>query len=82
MKDRTRDTLLNIVKNNVYTPWPNEDDNFKTRIYSDCLSSYQSSDFGALGYKLNKVNHSIWFGQGLFHKYCGRPLVPLMTFLA
>ena len=67
MNDRTRDTLLNSVKNNVYTTGPNTDEDFKTGIYSDCFSSYQASDFSALGFKLNKLNHSVWFGQGLFH---------------
>ena len=59
MNDRTKNTLLNIIKNNVYTPGPFCDEDFKTRIYSDCFSSYQTSDFQALGFKLNKVNHSI-----------------------
>ena len=35
MDDRTRDTLLNLVKNNVYTTDPNNDEDFKTRIYSN-----------------------------------------------
>ena len=59
MNDRTKNTLLNIIKNNVYTTGPFCDEDFKTRIYSDCFSSYQTSDFQALGFKLNKVNHSI-----------------------
>ena len=58
MNGRTRDTLLNLVKNNVYTTIPNTNEDFKTRIYSNCLSSYQASDFAALCFKLNKVNHS------------------------
>ena len=67
MKDRTRNNLLDIVKKNVYTLDPNEDDEMKTRIYSDYFSSYQVRDFYDNGYILNKVNHSVWFGQGLFH---------------
>ena len=40
----------------------------KIRIYSDCFRSYQVSDFKEMGYILNRVNHSIWFGYYLFHK--------------
>ena len=67
MNDRTRDNLLNIVKKNVYTLNNVNNDDYKTRIYSDFLASYQEADFRRLGYLLHKVNHSVWFGQGLFH---------------
>ena len=68
MNDRTRDNLLNIVKKNVYTLNNVNNDDFKTRIYSDFFASwYQEADFRRLGYFLHKVNHSVWFGQGLFH---------------
>ena len=40
MNDRTRDNLLNIVKKNVYTLNNVNNDDFKTRIYSDFFSSY------------------------------------------
>jgi hypothetical protein len=72
--NRTRDTLLPIVKKNVYTYYnsvinnhdPNE--HFPaTRIYSDCFLSYQENDFNSSGYILHRVNHSVWFGQGSFH---------------
>ena len=66
MNDRTRDRLLDIVKKNVYTNNNNIDD-MKTRIYSHSFASYQINDFDALGFKLSKVNHSVWFGHGLFH---------------
>ena len=75
LNDRTKSNLLKYVKNNVYTN--NEDDInndeysenelLNTRIYSDCFASYQPSDFQNLGYLLKRVNHSIWFGYGLFH---------------
>ena len=38
-----------------------------TRIYSDVFASYQIIDFNKVGYILNKVNHSYWFGYGSFH---------------
>ena len=44
-----------------------EEESIKTRIYSDCYSSYQVNDFKDMGYLLKRVNHSIWFGYGLFH---------------
>ena len=78
--NRTRKTLLPIIKNNVYSyyneiynnrdPAPNNhnlDYVFPTRIYSDSFSSYQEVDFNSLGFKLYRINHSVWFGQGSFH---------------
>ena len=78
--NRSRETLLPIVRNNVYTYFnsiennedpipriPNDEYRYATRIYSDCFASYQEHDFNSMGYKLNRVNHSIWFGQGAFH---------------
>ena len=72
--NRARDTLLPIVKKNVYTYYNsvinNHDPNDQfpaTRIYSDCFLSYQENDFNGSGYILHRVNHSVWFGQGSFH---------------
>ena len=65
MSNRTKEKLLPIVRDNVYTNDMN--DETKTRIYSDSFATYQEEDFENLGYKLNKVNHSVWFGIGLFH---------------
>lgn len=52
VNNRTRDTLLPIVKRNVYTYYNsvinNQDDNYEllaSRIYSDCFLSYQENDF-------------------------------------
>ena len=72
--NRTKETLLPIIKKNVYTYYnyienntdPN-DEIYPTRIFSDCFQAYQIGDFNNLGYKLYKVNHSVWFGQGHFH---------------
>jgi len=72
--NRTKETLLPIIKNNIFTPYnsivnnndPNEEQ-YPTRIFSDCFSSYQVGDFNNLGYKLYKINHSVWFGRGNFH---------------
>lgn len=36
-------------------------------IGSDSFTSYQVNNFKRLGFILKKVNHSIWFGYGLFH---------------
>ena len=46
--DRTKETLLPIIKNNIFTPYnfivnntdPNEGQ-YSTRIFYDCFSSYQ-----------------------------------------
>ena len=82
MHDRTCDNLLDIMKKNVYTLNIAKNDDFKTRIYSDYLASYKETDFTRLGYLFKKVNHSVWFGQGLIpHKYCGRALVTDKTFI-
>ena len=78
MNNRTKENLLPIIKENIYTYDENEenedsDENinldigYKTRIYSDCFSVYQANDFEEMGYILHRVNHSVWFGQGLFH---------------
>ena len=72
--NRTRETILPIIKNNVYTPFPSIVDNKdldsnypSTRIYSDYFTTYQTPDFNNMGFILYKVNHSIWFGEGKFH---------------
>ncbi len=75
LNNRTKENLLPIIKNNIATDENaineeeelSEDESVKTRIYSDCFSSYQVNDFKEMGYILNKVNHSVWFGYGLFH---------------
>ena len=72
LNNRTKERLLPIIWNNVLTE-ENEENNLpeinsiKTRVYSDCFSSYQVNDFKEKGYLLKRVNHSIWFGYGLFH---------------
>ena len=72
--NRTQETLMPIIKNNIYTVYDsinnNEDPNdelYPTRIFSDYFQTYQISEFNSLGFKLHKVNHSVWFGQGHFH---------------
>ena len=80
MNNRTKENLRPIIKDNIVTINEQEndvneeeeesiinEDTLKTRIYSDCYSSYQQSDFDEMGYILHRVNHSVWFGQGLFH---------------
>ena len=59
MDNRTRYNLLGIIKKNVYTLDPNEEDDMKTRIYSDYFASYQKRNFYDSSYILNKVNHSV-----------------------
>ena len=75
LNNRTKENLLPLVKNNIITA-ENEDnddedlsenESVKTRIYSDCFSSYQVNDFKEMGYILKRVNHSVWFGYGIFH---------------
>ena len=68
MDDRRKENIPPIIKKNVYIhDVDEEDEDLMTRIYSDCFSVYQENDFSNIGYKLNKVSHSVWFGQGLFH---------------
>ena len=80
MDNRTKENLLPIIKENIYTSNESENEenedldeninldiSLKTRIYSDCYSVYQTNDFKDMGYILHRVNHSVWFGQGLFH---------------
>ena len=68
MNDRRKEKLLSLIKNNAYTYDIIEDNrDYRTRIYSDCYSVYRQSDFNEMGFLLHRVNHSIWFGQGLFH---------------
>jgi len=74
MNNRTKENLLPIVKNNIITDENqinnheiSEEENVQTRVYSDCFSSYQVNDFRDMGYILQRINHSVWFGIGLFH---------------
>ena len=68
MTDRRKESLLPLVKKHVYTPGLDiGNGEFATRIYSDCFRVYQASDFANMGFLLKKVNHSVWFGQGLFY---------------
>ena len=53
MNDRTSNNLL-VIKKKVFTLDTVEDDDFKTRIYSDCFQSYQTSDFYESGFILKK----------------------------
>ena len=68
MVDRSQDTLLGLVKKNVVTVGDDLDYAYTldTRIYSDLFASYQYNAFKNGGYVLH-VNHSIWFGYGLFN---------------
>ena len=73
---RTKENLLPLIKNNINTVITEKRKRkrkmkkimVKTRFYSDCFASYQSNDFKEMGYILHKVKHSVWFGQGSFHK--------------
>lgn len=68
MDHRRKENLIPIVVKNVHTEINYIDGiDFRTRVYSDCFSAYREEDFENLGYLLNRVNHSIWFGRGLFH---------------
>ena len=72
LNNRTKSNLLPIIQKNVNTNLGedndlSEEESIKTRIYSDWNSSYQVNDFKDMGYLLKRVNHSIWFGYGLFH---------------
>ena len=63
-----------LIKNNIYTYYPSiinnkdpNEENYATRIFSDCFKTYQVKDFNDMGYILYRVNHSVWFGKGHFH---------------
>ena len=70
--NRTRNTLLPLVKKNVYTYYNsvinNQEENDElraTRIYSDCFLSYQENHFNNSGSILHRVSHSVWLRQVL-----------------
>ena len=73
LNDLSKNNLIPIIKKNAITnyneeedyPDLNEENNTKTRIYSDCWSAYQLNDFNQLDYILRRVNHSFWVGYGL-----------------
>ena len=44
-----------------------EDENIRTRVFSDCFRSYQVLDFKKECFIIKRVNHSIWFGTGNLH---------------
>ena len=64
-----KENLLPFIKKDAFTNDINEEDDskdlsLKTRVFSDCFSSYRVSDFNELGFILKRVNHSIRFGAG------------------
>ena len=78
LDNRAKESLLPLVIQNVATIDDIKGNNYNsneelhkyclsTRIYSDCWSAYQFNDFKQKGFYLHRVNHSIWFGSGLFH---------------
>ena len=67
LENTTKENLLPIITKNVYTYEYERDIDLRTRIYSDCFSSYRENDLKYMGFVLHRANHSVWFGQGLFH---------------
>ncbi len=67
MNVRRKEKLLPYLKNNVFTPSNNNDDEFKTRIYFNCYAAYKPEDFSNMGYVFHPVNHSVWFCQGMLY---------------
>ena len=77
MDNRNLEVLMPLVINNVYTNNDLSEYNSReeislyslsTRVYSDCWAAYNEKEFSKNeGYILHKVNHSVWFGSGLFH---------------
>ena len=75
--NRNRESLLPLIINNVVATndiYENNNSNseihkyyLSTRIYSDCWAAYSYDDFKEKGYLLHWVNHSVFFGSGLFH---------------
>ena len=73
MDNRSRESLLPIIKNNVATVmdikeirYESQEDIHKycmsTRIYSDCWAAYQPNDFKEYGFLLHRVNPVVWAG--------------------
>ena len=57
--NRTKDTILPIIKKNIYTNYDHIENNndpdaiiYPTRIFSDCFQTYHVADLNNLGYKL------------------------------
>lgn len=78
LDNRTKETLLSLVIKNVATcddiiHMNNRSKTylhkycFSTRVYSDCWRAYNTTDFKNKGSYLHRVNHSIWWGSGLFN---------------
>ena len=68
MTNRSKEKLIPIIEQNVYTnaiPFNGLD--MRTRVYSDYYAVQRESDFVDRGFLLHRVNHSVWFGFGLFH---------------
>lgn len=69
----TKETLLPIIKNNIFTYCssisdnkdPNEE-NYPTRIFSDCFSTYQIKDFNEMGFKLYRVKPWCFVWERIF----------------
>ena len=66
--NRQTETLIPIIKNNIYIPKTilndnkgEDEENLATRIYSDYSMSYQVREINQLGYILYKFNHFVWF---------------------
>lgn len=66
---RSKNRLLALVKKYVYTNEDNLEEiySINTRVFSDCFRSYQPANFRYMGFILKRVNHSVWFGNGLLH---------------
>lgn len=51
MKDRRKQTLLPLIKNNINTiSHINKYSDLTTRVLSDCYASYKDSNFLGMGY--------------------------------
>ncbi len=82
---------MSIVKNNVTIAVEEENlppnESLKTRIFSDCYSSYQVEDFQNLGFILKRVNHFVWCGLVMVYSIttqlnlCGVKLKPILVIL-
>ena len=69
MNDCWKETLLPIIKNNVYMINTNIDSlELTTRVFSDCFAYYREVDFNNIHYILHRVNHLVWFGVVSFYK--------------
>ena len=86
LTDRSKNKLLPLIKKyvNIFDSNEYEEDDdenvimdenvdVKNWIFSDCFRSLQPIDFQNIGFKLKRVNHSVWFGKTNYTQILSNP---------